>query len=104
MRFDKVFKSPFARDERGVTAIIFGLTIIPVIGLMGLALDGWRAFNAASMTMGALDSSALAAAKGMATENLSEEEAKELHARHASLVSKSKMGVFTTTTHMGRLY
>lgn len=78
MCFDKVFKSPFARDERGVTAIIFGLTIIPVIGLMGLALDGWRAHNVSTMAMGALDSAALAAAKGMATDNLSEAEAQEL--------------------------
>lgn len=78
MRFDKVFKSPFARDERGAIAIVFGLTLIPVVGLIGFALDGWRAFNAASMTMGALDSSALAAAKGMATDNLSEAEAQQL--------------------------
>ncbi len=78
MCFDKVFKSPFARDERGVTAIIFGLTLIPVIGCLGFALDGWRAFNVSTMAMGALDSAALAAAKAMATDNLDEAEAKEL--------------------------
>lgn len=78
MCFNKIFKSPFARDERGAIAIVFGLSLIPVIGVLGLAIDGWRAFNVSTMAMGALDSAALAAAKGMATDNLDEDEAKEL--------------------------
>ena len=75
MCFGKVFKSRFARDNRGATAVIFGLTLIPAIGIMGIAVDGWRAFNVSTLTMGALDAAALAAAKGVATENLSESEA-----------------------------
>lgn len=75
MCFGKVCKTRFARDNRGATAVIFGLTLIPAIGIMGIAVDSWRAFNVSTLTMGALDAAALAAAKGVATENLSESEA-----------------------------
>lgn len=77
MRFGKVTNSRFVRDQRGATAIIFGLVLIPVIGIMGLAIDGWRAVNASTAAAGALDAAALAAAKGIAEENLTDAEAED---------------------------
>lgn len=77
MCFGKVTNSRFVRDQRGATAIIFGLVLIPVIGIMGLAIDGWRAVNASTAAAGALDAAALAAAKGIAEENLTDAEAED---------------------------
>ena len=71
------FSSRFARDERGTSAVIFGIVIIPVIAIMGLAIDGWRALNTVTMATGAIDAAALAAAKGMNEEGLSANEATE---------------------------
>lgn len=52
----------FASDQRGVVAIIFGLAVIPVIGLTGASMDYSRASNVQSQLQGALDASVLSAA------------------------------------------
>lgn len=52
----------FAADQRGVVAIIFGLAVIPVIGLTGASMDYSRASDVQSQLQGALDASVLSAA------------------------------------------
>lgn len=52
----------FAIDQQGAVAIIFGLAVIPVIGLTGASLDYSRASNVQSQLQGALDASVLSAA------------------------------------------
>lgn len=64
----------FARDQRGNVALLFGLLVIPVLVLMGLAVDGLRALNAATTAHNALDASALAAARAMTEGGLDDSE------------------------------
>ncbi|MEC9368142.1 MAG: TadE/TadG family type IV pilus assembly protein [Pseudomonadota bacterium] len=52
----------FSRDSRGVTAIIFGLSLIPLVMMGGLAIDYGRALAAKERLGRALDAAALAAA------------------------------------------
>lgn len=49
-------------DRRGTTAIVFALSAIPVIGIVGAAVDFARAVNVQSRMQYALDSAVLAAA------------------------------------------
>lgn len=53
----------FAADKKGTTAIIFALTSIPVIGIVGLAIDFARAASVNSRLQAALDSAVMAAAE-----------------------------------------
>ena len=55
----------FARAEGGAVAIIFGLVMVPVIGLAGAALDYSRASEDQSTTLAAADSAALAAVRSL---------------------------------------
>lgn len=74
LQFTKTKKRRFLGDTRGNVAIIFGLVIIPVIVLMGLAVDGWRALNAATIAANAIDAAALATARRMSQEDLDDSE------------------------------
>jgi len=68
----------FASDKRGNIAIIFALVLTPLIGMIGLSIDGLRAYNAAETAVNALDAAALAAAKAMAEQDLDPDEVAEL--------------------------
>jgi Flp pilus assembly protein TadG len=57
------FSSRFKRDERGAVAVIFGLTLLPVMGLTGAAVDYNRASLARTAANVAADSAALATVK-----------------------------------------
>ncbi len=50
----------FFHDERGSFAILFGILMIPLIGVVGLAIDSARAFTIRGQIQQALDSAALA--------------------------------------------
>ncbi len=52
----------FARSKRGNVAIIFALTLLPMIGMMGLGIDVARTLSARTALQGAADAAALAAA------------------------------------------
>ena len=52
--------SKFLRNTSGATALIFGLSAIPTVGAMGVALDYMRAGMAHSRLQAAVDSAALA--------------------------------------------
>ena len=52
----------FLRSERGNVAIIFAMSLLPMIGMIGLGIDLARALTARSTLQGAADAGALAAA------------------------------------------
>lgn len=54
--------SDFCRDRRGNVAVTFGLAAVPVLGLMGVAVDYTRASHFRSILQSAVDASALAGA------------------------------------------
>jgi len=52
------------RDQSGNVAILFGLLVIPLVALIGLAVDFGHVYKVTSHTQGALDAAALAAGRG----------------------------------------
>jgi len=64
----------FARDKRGSTAIIFGLTIYPIFLTIGLAVDYGRAVGARNQMQQILDSAALAGGRAAQTFDASNSE------------------------------
>jgi len=54
--------SDFCSDQRGNVAMIFGLAAIPILGVMGVAVDYTRATNFRVVLQSAVDASALAGA------------------------------------------
>lgn len=67
-----------ARDERGTIAMIFALSIFVLVLATGLAIDVGRVMHAERTISAALDAAALAAAKGIRSQNLSDAEATEV--------------------------
>ncbi len=57
----------FARDERGNIAVIFAFAVLPILGLVGAAVDYSRATNARTAMQAALDSTALMISKDAAS-------------------------------------
>ncbi len=90
-------RKTFAGDESGNIAILFALFLVPVIMLMGLAIDGLRALNAAETTADALDAAALAAARAMTEGGLSDAEVNKVASDYfqANVVGKGKIGYST---------
>jgi Flp pilus assembly protein TadG len=59
----------FRRDRRGNVAVMFALALLPVIGLVGAAIDYGRANTLRTEMQAALDSTALMLSKEAATDN-----------------------------------
>ena len=57
----------FRKDERGAVALIFGLSILPAMGLVGVTVDYGRASLARVATSSAADAAALEAVKSGGT-------------------------------------
>ncbi|WP_175429924.1 pilus assembly protein TadG-related protein [Azospirillum argentinense] len=51
------------RDRRGATALMFAAAAVPLLGMVGLAVDYGRAFLVQSRLQTAIDAGALAAGK-----------------------------------------
>jgi len=64
------------RCQRGNVAMIFGLSIIPIVGLVGAAIDYSRANNARTAMQSALDAAALALSKDAQTMTTAQLEAR----------------------------
>ncbi|MEZ5839082.1 MAG: pilus assembly protein [Hyphomicrobiales bacterium] len=58
----------FRRDDRGAVAIVFALTLIPVLGIAGVAIDYSRAELARNHLQDAADAAALAAGVDLASQ------------------------------------
>ena len=56
-------RARFAGDQQGSVAIIFGLTVTLLFGIVGLAIDFSRSISVSSRLLSALDAAALAGAK-----------------------------------------
>jgi Flp pilus assembly protein TadG len=69
------FKRTMARDERGAVAVIFALSVFVLIMMTGLAVDIGRVMHASRTLSAAADAAALAAAKGIRSQNLTDAEA-----------------------------
>lgn len=70
----KRLRESFRGDERGAVALIFGLSVFMVVFCVGLAIDGGRAYSVAARVASALDAAALAAAKLLDKEGVSDSE------------------------------
>ncbi len=70
--------SGFARDTRGSVAIIFGFSCIVLFGLVGVAMDTSRYYNYSSRMQEALDAAALAGAKLLPDDSVSDADIKQL--------------------------
>lgn len=57
-----IFAGKFARDRRGATAAIFALALVPIIGLMGFAIDVGNVIRVKHAVQAATDAAALAGA------------------------------------------
>jgi Flp pilus assembly protein TadG len=64
-------KQRFATDERGTTAVIFALMAVPMVAIIGLALDFSRANGQTERLQEAVDSAVLAAANAPLNEKAS---------------------------------
>jgi len=53
----------FLREEKGAVAILWGLALIPLIGMLGLTIDIGRDYYVHSVIAGATDAAAVAGAK-----------------------------------------
>ncbi|MEZ5817646.1 MAG: pilus assembly protein TadG-related protein [Hyphomicrobiaceae bacterium] len=71
-----------ARDDKGTIAIIFALCIMVIFLVTGLAIDVGRVMHAERKLAAAIDAAALAAAKGLRTQNLSDTEVEEMAQRY----------------------
>jgi Flp pilus assembly protein TadG len=76
--------STFARDQHGGTAIIFGLTMFPVVFFVGVAVDFSKALTVRSQSQVALDAAALAAGRAFMTSTASTDTEKFAAAKTAA--------------------
>ncbi len=81
----------FAQDERGAVALIFGLSLIPVMGLTGAAVDYSRASLVRTELQAATDATALALAKDSVTATTA-----EINARAAAVFNANFQGRFSS--------
>lgn len=77
MHLLKKYTTSFARDEQGAVAILFGLAIIALMLISGIAVDSARFHNVSSKIQDSLDASALAAAKLLPDETASDADIEE---------------------------
>ena len=68
----------FLDDRSGAIALIFALTSLVVVGVIGLAIDGGRAYNLATKQSAVLDAAALAGAKAMKEAGASDDQIKQI--------------------------
>lgn len=84
------------RDEQGAVTILFGLTIVVICMSAALALDVGRAIATKSKVAAAADAAALAAAKAIRLEGLSDAQAIEIGKRVAEENMRLAAGKWTT--------
>ncbi len=75
------FASRFARDERGVVAVLFGLIFVMLVILSGIAVDQSRIYHSTSKLAAAADAAALAAGRAMLDRRNTDDEVKQIGQR-----------------------
>ncbi|ODR95539.1 hypothetical protein AUC70_01050 [Methyloceanibacter stevinii] len=80
----------FPRDKRGNAAVVFGLAIVPIILMVGVAIDYGRAMTVRGSVSDAADAAALAIGSwvGLTEEELEEKAQQFFDANYASALSK----------------
>jgi Flp pilus assembly protein TadG len=63
VRAFKTLRESFLRDRRGATAVVFGLSLVPIVGAVGVSVDLSRAERTRAALQNAVDAAALAAAR-----------------------------------------
>jgi Flp pilus assembly protein TadG len=101
-----VFARKFSSDRSGAIAVIFVLVFIVLILLIGIAVDLGRAQNASAMIANSIDSVALAAAKGMTEDDMTDAEVVTLvnqyistQATSGELLGSKYSNLVTTINH-----
>jgi Flp pilus assembly protein TadG len=74
----------FARDERGVVAVLFAFSIMVLVLLVGIAVDQARVYHSSSKLAAAADAAALAAGRAMLGGNFTDAEIAEIGERFFS--------------------
>lgn len=96
----------FARDTGGAVAILFGVSCVVLFGLIGLAVDTSRYYNYTSHMQQALDAAALAGAKLLPDDQVSDGDIETLvNAYFSEAMSKTGVtanGVPTATIRIDR--
>jgi Flp pilus assembly protein TadG len=90
------FASRFNKDKKGSVAVIFALTAIPVIGIVGLSLDVGRAMSVSRKLQSAVDAAVVAGTKAADGDAAAASE-KFLNANAATLGAHSVSASFTIT-------
>ena len=88
--------SDFSNDRDGTVAILFGLSCVVLLGLVGLAIDTSRYYNYSARMQQALDAAALAGAKMLPDSNASDGDIRAMVLAHFNS-SMSKTGVTATS-------
>jgi Flp pilus assembly protein TadG len=85
----RVLADKFARDRDGSVAVLFGLSCVVLVGLVGLAVDTSRYYNYSSKMQQSLDAATLAGAKMLPDDSVSDGDIAALIQAHftASMVS-----------------
>lgn len=86
----------FRHDRAGSVAVLFGLSLIPLVALIGVAVDFGRAYKVQAQTQSALDAAALAAGRASQTATTNKVTAASTAATAYFNQAKSKDVVSTT--------
>ncbi len=78
-----------ARDERGTVAIIFALSCVVLLIVIGIAVDGARYYNVSTRMQAALDGASLAAAKLLPDQDMSDADVKARALSYFSAASET---------------
>ncbi len=70
--------SGFQGDTRGSIAILFALSALVIIGVVGLAIDVGRAIRAGTTIGAAVDAATIAGVKGLRLQNMSNQEVRDV--------------------------
>jgi len=102
MTITRIFQK-FAKDEGGSILFLFALSIIPLLGFVGLSVDLGRAYQTQSTITGAVDAAAMAAAR--VPEDESEAEATRVFNAYVNGTSAAGATItsFTYDSENGRI-
>ncbi|PPD28073.1 MAG: hypothetical protein CTY20_11575 [Hyphomicrobium sp.] len=82
MRSFETIAKRFLHEADGAIAIIFGLSALTLMTIVGITMDASRAYNISNRVQNALDSASLAAARRMSLDEASDDEVREAALGH----------------------
>jgi Flp pilus assembly protein TadG len=91
MKFGSEQLTIFCRNTRGSVAIIFSLSVLALVGIVGLAIDASRAYTVSMRVASMLDAAALAGGKLLQREDATETQIGEAVAAYFNLHASKKL-------------